>query len=237
MPTLRTIWSFLKEYNVLDWMLIIGINVAGFIALGIKFDKDFNEFLDIDIDQERKTATIPYIIILVVEYGAVPILMLLIIIFVSQTISIRKTLTAYYFAIGLNLLISNSLARFIGRPRPDTIAICGGDGSFQRCYNVLSATELRTQFTSFPSVHTSEAMTSLLFLSFFFSDLWSQFHMGILVLRLFPVCLAFLVGATRIWDRNSHVDDVLAGLFIGGVLCTTVYTVYRKGQRAKYNIN
>lgn len=236
MGVFQAIWGFLKEYQLFDWILIIFINVAGFVSIGIKFNKDFNEYIDIDITEERKMSTIPYIIILIVEYAAVPLLMFLIIVFVSQTISARKTLTAYYFTIGLNLLVTNSLARFIGRPRPDTIAICGGDGSFQRCLNVLSSAELRTQFTSYPSVHTAEAMASLLFLSLFFSDLWPRFNMLILVLRLFPIFLAFLIGATRIWDRNSHVDDVVAGLVISSILCITVYTVYKKGQRAKYNI-
>ena len=148
-------------------------------------------------------------------------------------LSKNKLLVAYYFAISCNMCLSGGLKRFVGRPRPDTMTICGGDGSFSRCKETMSGSSLSDQFFSFPSGHSAEAMASLFFLSMFISDVWPENSMLILVLRLFPISLALFIGASRIWDRKHHVDDVVAGLFLGAVVSGFVYSVYKQKPKSQ----
>ena len=228
MSFFKNLGSFISEYRIGDWFLAIILLVAGLGLNLAPLSSDFVEHINTDIGQSRHTDTISYWLVFIGELAIIPLLIFLICAFMVPHVSKNKLLAAYYFAIGANLVLSGGMKRFVGRPRPDTIAVCGGDGSYQKCKESLSKYQLADQFFSFPSGHSSEAMTALFFLSMFLSDVWPENSKFILVLRLFPMALAVFIGASRIWDRKHHVDDVVAGLFIGAVISGFVYSVYKQ---------
>lgn len=220
--------SFNKEYRIIDWIVVVVLLVTGLILELVPFPDNFEEYFNTDINQPRHSDTISYWIIFTGEFFVIPFLMFLMVLFVFPDFSKNRILCAYFCSIGINFVVSNGLKRFVARPRPDTIAVCGGDGSYQRCKQVLSGLELTHQFFSFPSAHASESMAALCFFSMFLSDVWTSKSLIMLVFRLFPICLSLLIGASRIWDRRHHADDVVAGLLIGAVSAVFVYRIYRQ---------
>ena len=233
MKAVKNFYSFFVEYRIFDWIVTLAIIVVGLALKFSSLPSDFEERFTTDIEQERHTDTISYWIIFIGEFAIVPFFIFLVSAFMVPHLSKNKLLIAYFFAIGANMALSGGLKRIVGRPRPDTKTICGGDGTFQRCKEVLSGRDLSDQFFSFPSGHTSESTAALFFLSLFLSDVWPENSLLTLILRLLPIALQFFIAATRIWDRKHHVDDVVAGMFYGAVISGLVYSVYKqkpKGQ-------
>jgi diacylglycerol diphosphate phosphatase/phosphatidate phosphatase len=224
----RSLIDINKEYRILDWLIVFVLLIVGLILELLPFSDDFEECFRTDISEPLHSDTITYWIVFTGEFLVIPMLILLLVLFVVPSFSKNKVLCAYFCTIGINLSISNGLKRFVARPRPDTIAVCGGDGSYQRCKQVLSGLKLTHQFFSFPSEHASESMAALCFFSLFLSDVWTSKSIVILALRLFPISLSLLIGASRIWDRRHHTDDVVAGYIIGAVTAMFVYNVYKQ---------
>ena len=55
-------------------------------------------------------------------------------------------------------------------------------------------------------------------MTFLFTEIYSETTLLISFIKIIPMIFAFIVGASRIWDRSSHVDDVVAGFIIGGLV-------------------
>ena len=244
---------FIKRFAILDW-------IAVFISLGIGlfFDKlqlpdDFATSFFSEIDQPTKIITIPYNYLCILTFGIGAFIT--IIVWVSHQGSINSTLSkclaSYYFSICFTIFIECGLKLIVGRPRPDSLSLCGNDGfSYQKCQKVLDPYSLTDQFSSFPSGHAAEAMSVGVFLSLLLhkifvsfyqanlsqaqhqpyyiddksTDTFDQHHRAFFVPTLvsfatfLPILFSILIGFSRIWDRAHHVDDVIMGLVLGGII-------------------
>ena len=107
--------------------------------------------------------------------------------------------------------------------------VCGGDGSYLQCSTVLSGASLYDQFFSFPSGHASESMAAAIFIAHLITEIWPSGSMFAAMLKLAPIVWSLFVGASRIWDRAHHVDDVLAGFLLGGIIGFFTFRTFKIG--------
>ncbi|KAK8848233.1 hypothetical protein M9Y10_019289 [Tritrichomonas musculus] len=149
-------------------------------------------------------------------------------------------LTAIYAmttAVCLTGFFTNVLKMYVGRPRPDMYAWCKSEtAQYETCTNIKKSKQ-KGEFVSWPSGHSSNAMSGCLFICLFLQKVistrklwWSTF------------CSLFLFGAvyvacSRIRDYRHHTDDILAGLFIG--FAVTIFVWQRSYKdiffKSKYN--
>lgn len=119
------------------------------------------------------------------------------------------------------LIISNSLPLFIncylksyvGWPRPDMYQVCGYNSNYETC----NSTKKDKEFLSWPSYHSTQAMSGATYLAFFIQKFGGQFLL-FNILGIVMFFLAFLTSSTRIKEYYHHPDDVTAGLLIGFVI-------------------
>lgn len=119
-------------------------------------------------------------------------------------------------------IIINIFKSYVGRARPDMYAYCGYNSTYETCTGIKDS-KRRGEFKSWPSGHSACAMSGSLFICLFLQKVvrtrlvyWS-FVCSCVVL------FAVFVGASRIRDFRHHTDDVLAGLFIGALVCKLIW--------------
>lgn len=199
------------EFLVATVILCFGI----YYRYGSNFPSDFEPFITTDIDHPLRTsnASYPLLIVVFVVFG----LAMMGIVAVNRfDITIIKVATAYYFSIALSFAIAAIAQRLIGRPKPDTKEYCGA--TYAECAKVLKKGQLREQFRSFPSLFATLAMNSGIFLSLLLSEVWCCFNMMAVLCKLVPVLFGLFIGASQVWNGTNHIDDVLAGMFIGTLI-------------------
>ena len=119
-------------------------------------------------------------------------------------------------AVLISTFIVNLLKNMVGRARPDLYALCGHNvtGEAGSCPGI-SESDFNDEYRSWPSGHSSSAMSGFAYLAFFvqraiaISSPIATFFSCLYI--LFPL----YVGSTRILDFKHHPDDVIAGFFIG----------------------
>ncbi|OHT10046.1 PAP2 superfamily protein [Tritrichomonas foetus] len=224
---LKTFFKFSKEYGIVDWVFALILFAVSFGIDSISFPDYFVPYINTDISSPLKTTTFTYSNLLITCMLICSITIIAIWIIFKLEKSIFKVLSCYFLAISLAMVISSSLKILIGRPRPDTIALCDGDGSYTQCQSVLDKNTLKSQFRSLPSGHATISMGSGVFLTMLLCQIWKSFNMMACFIKLMPVCFALYVGVTRICDRTSHSDDVILGYFIGTVISIFVFTSFK----------
>lgn len=207
-----------RKYGVFDWLAVITFLAIGLALEMQKFDSNFVPYITSDIDNPIHTSTIPYPYLCIFTFGVGAFIVLFIWILHRRDHTVSKILAAYFFALSFTIFVSSSLKRLVGRPRPDTMTVCGGDGSYRQCASVLEAHALADQFHSFPSGHAAEAMSVAIFISLLLCEVWESGAMYAAALKMAPIVWALFISASRIWDRAHHVDDVLVGLLIGAFI-------------------
>lgn len=214
---LKSACRWVNKLSVLDWLMVLIVLVIGFVIEHKEFSDDFEPRYFSDIGNPKRTNTFPGSHLMVAIFVVGGILLSVIWATVSPGWSILGTLAAYYFAIGLGVLISSAIKKLAGRPRPDTLAQCGGDGSYRKCSEVLEGWALIDQFQSYPSGHSSNSMAAGMFLTMILTTALPSLSMASVALKLLPFLASIFIGVSRILDRAHHVDDVLAGWLIGAV--------------------
>ena len=117
----------------------------------------------------------------------------------------------------------------VGRPRPDIFAVCGLNvTSDPSSCPQLTKTEFYDQFRSWPSGHSSTAMSGFLFLALFLQNLFVSEQMWTSAISSLLILLAFYCGSTRIRDFKHHPDDVIAGFFTGFVFTYIIWNRIKK---------
>ncbi len=118
----------------------------------------------------------------------------------------RRTGVAMLLAIGVGALFTNVLLKnLVERPRPYT------NTEYVGFWNYVGA-HLESEF-SFPSGHTTVAMTSMTALFLTNNKKWSW--VGFI--------LAVLMAFSRVYLIVHYLTDVLAGLIVGGLAGTGAY--------------
>lgn len=206
----------LNYIALVDWIVTAIVLGAGYgICYAYGFPDDFEPYVASDIANPARTTTIPYNYLCAITFGAGAVITAAIWLSFSGLPLLPKALAAYYFALCLSLSSCCFVKRLVLRARPDTIAQCGGDGSYRQCLAVLSGEDLVDQFYSFPSGHACESMGAALFVSLLLNHVWQSPTMIACVLKLLPVLASVFIGVTRFIDRAHHADDVLVGWILG----------------------
>jgi diacylglycerol diphosphate phosphatase/phosphatidate phosphatase len=226
---LADFYFLLKKYAIFDWLAVIIFLVAGILIEMMDFGEDFSNFISSDINNPKRSTTVPYKYLCIYTFGVGAFITLCIWVMTRRDYTISSLLSSYYFSLCFTLFVSSCLKHLVGRPRPDTKSVCGLDGSYLSCTGVLSGHELSDQFHSFPSGHAAESMAVGIFMTLLLSDIWVSGSMLSAMFKMAPVVWAIFIGVTRIWDRAHHVDDVIAGLFLGAVVGFFTYKTFKVG--------
>jgi len=142
---------------------------------------------------------------------------------------------ALLLSLALTALLTDTIKRLVGRPRPNCLALA------QYAGGVFTAPESKVNeaFQSFPSGHSSTAFSGMVFISLLL--LHHLYPPGLkirneswrLVCALLPCLLAGYIAISRVIDLWHHPSDILAGAMLGGsisILCFN-YTFARRPFR------
>ena len=162
----------------------------------------------------------------------------------------HSLLLAFFLCIILNLLVTDSIKKLTGRPRPNFFALTRWQ--WHEASGVWGpgddapASDVREAYQSFVSGHTSLSFAGLLFLAqFLFQQLspLSPLHIAqsiavdrkrlsqlsrinnlpSLFIPFLPVALAVWIALTRIRDYWHFCEDVLGGVLVGSFLASVVF--------------
>jgi len=108
-------------------------------------------------------------------------------------------------------IINHYLKLKVGRPRPDFYEFT----QKIKDSHIRKEEMIKESFKSFPSGHSCTASSSCCFLSIFLCKIINvSSYLGV-ALKLTPMFYSIYIGCMRITEHRHHIDDVLAGLFIG----------------------
>ncbi|EAY18090.1 PAP2 superfamily protein [Trichomonas vaginalis G3] len=212
---LADIVGILSKYGIVDWLVSIIVLVAALIIRFIPFNSDFTPMISSDISNQLSTSTLSYAQTYIITFGIGLAIVACIWLIAFYDVNVFKVTASYVFGISASMLACAAVAKIIRRPRPDTIALCGGDGSFLACSAYLSKSQLTYQFSSFPSSESAEAMASAIFLCLYLGLFMGYANNFSTLLMLLPLVFGIFVSAACIWDRRNHIDDAIAGMVIG----------------------
>ena len=218
-----------RKYAFFDWVLILICTLATILVERVRFSSDFEAFVTSDIRNPLKTITISNVALYSITFILGPLSVAGIWAAFSFDPSLVRALSAYFFSVVFTHFVTSSLKFMVGRPRPDTVAFCGGDGSFRQCASVVSTDDLNWQFRSFPSLHASLSMAAAVFISLTLCHTWKWHSMVTAVFKFCPVMFALVIGASRVWDRACRADDVGVGFFLGAVIALAAFKTFVDG--------
>lgn len=222
---------WIQKFFIVDLILII---ITLSVALSIRYSSlDTNAPLIILPSDPVSVAyeSISYTIICITNFVIGPFVILFFYMSVRFDYKIFDLLYSYFFAITLTMLVTSIVGKSIRRPKPDTLSLCQGDGSILACSQYLSKSQIVQQFNSFPSYHTAEIMASAVFISLLFHYMTKSFSLLGAIFMVFPILFAIFVAVTRICDRQADISDVVAGMFIGGMMAVICFKNFKKSMK------
>lgn len=208
----------LRNVVLIDWVVIIVLVLCTVFVSMSAFPVDFVAYISSDISNPVKVESVPGYFLYLWVYLIGTLITGVIWVVIKSKVHLAKVISAYLFSIACAHLVTAALQRFVGRPRPDSIAFCGGSGTFSQCRRARSISEANYQFRSFPSEHASLSMSAGIFLTILLSEIWPCDSMLAALINMCPILQALVICGARICDRANHVDDVVAGIFIGSVI-------------------
>lgn len=225
---MRAANQFLKSYFVIDWIVIVAVTAVGAVLYSSSFPVRSFSQLQSDVSQPERTSTLTSAALYVTTYVIGGALIFSVWSAVRRE-GVMRVLIAYYFCISVTFASSALLMKLIGRPLPDTAAVCGS-GAYEDCRAKLSARKLSEQFTATPSDFASESMASGLFISLLLCKVWKESALYSAVVKFAPVFLSLLIGCSCIWDRRNRPDDVAFGFLIGFVFAFSSFKFFLVAQ-------
>lgn len=123
-------------------------------------------------------------------------------------------------------LLTEVIKSYVGRARPDMYARCGENAQYSTCK--ATGYVLSDSFKSFPSGHSSGAMSSMYFCAVFLLKVVSNDSVFVSLAALLYILLGLYIGATRIRDFRHHVDDVVAGYVVGYIITNIIWKNAKK---------
>lgn len=123
-------------------------------------------------------------------------------------------------------LLTEVIKSYVGRARPDMYSRCGYNAQYNTCKE--TGYVLSDSFKSFPSGHASGAMSSMYFCAVFVLKAVSNNSVFISLAALLYILLGLYIGSTRIRDFRHHVDDVVAGFFVGYIITNIIWKNAKK---------
>ena len=223
------VYFLLKKLSVFDWIVVLIFLGAGLGVRYTSFDDEFSPYIYSDISNAEHVTTIPYKFLCIYTFAIGGIITLLVWILMRRDYTISSILSSYYFSLCFTLFVCSFLQHMVGRPKPDTATVCGADGSYLQCEGVLSKSQLREQFQSFPCNNAAESMAVSIFITLLINEIWSTGSMIAAMFKMTPLLWSLFIGCSCIWDRSFHVDDVLAGFFIGAIVGYFSFRTFKIG--------
>ncbi|XP_022158499.1 putative lipid phosphate phosphatase 3, chloroplastic [Momordica charantia] len=217
----------------LDWLMVL---VLMFMYFGIFKIQPFRRYVGRDM-----IANVKYPLMgVTIPFWTVPLyaVVLPIAIFLAAYMRRRDVYDLHDAILGILLsvlvtgVLTEATKNATGRPRPDFFWRCFPDGNevYNRFGNVVchgKKSFVLDGYKSFPSGHASWSFAGLGFLSLYLSSKLRVFEHGgnvaKLLLALFPLLVAYVVGIFMVNDYMHHSLDVLFGALIGLVVATLIY--------------
>ena len=147
----RSLLPVVRKFGVLDWLLVVCVTICAHVLRFSNLPADFSTSASSDLSSPVRTETLSYAMVAVFVYVLGSLACAFVWMTQRRDISLLRVLCAYFFAVSVTAFIGSVIQLVVGRPLPDTIAVCGGDGSFAQCAQVLSAGELRAQLAVRPA--------------------------------------------------------------------------------------
>lgn len=123
-------------------------------------------------------------------------------------------------------LLTEVIKSYVGRARPDMYSRCGYNAQYGTCNQ--TGYVLSDSFKSFPSGHASGSMSAMYFCSVFVLKVVSNNSIFVSLAALLYILLGLYIGSTRIRDFRHHVDDVVAGFFVGYIITNIIWKNAKK---------
>ena len=229
----RSLLPVVRKFGVLDWLLVVCLTICAHVLRFSNLPADFSTSASSDLSSPVRTETLSYAMVAVFVYVLGSLACAFVWMTQRRDISLLRVLCAYFFAVSVTAFIGSVIQLVVGRPLPDTIAVCGGDGSFAQCAQVLSAAELRAQFKSFPNVEVAEASAAAAFLVLMLTEIWPGQSMFSALATFFPAVFALFVAGCAILDRRARPDDAVVGIFIGIISSWITWITFWDGFKQK----
>ncbi|OHS97736.1 PAP2 superfamily protein [Tritrichomonas foetus] len=223
---LKDFLSAFQQFCILDFIVVALCFGSAFYVHNIDHPANFVPFLLSDIDNQLSEEIISdvYIVASTALVGAIVSCCLWIT--KKVDLSILKVLSSYLFAVAFTDLITAVLQYIVGRPRPDTLALCG---SLEECSNVLNPEKMRYQFRSLPSGNSAQSMAGSIFTTFLLCNIWESSSLFSTIFKFSPICFSLFIGSLEITNRTNHVDDVVMGYFIGALVGFITFSTFKSG--------
>ena len=249
-------WSTLyANYRLGDWLSIVLLAAAYIVLYFVQpHHRLITSPTDPSLSYPRQTETVSAALLFFFAVG-VPLLIFAVFFWLRRSSSHARSeyhnlLLAFLLCVLLNLLLTDSVKKLTGRPRPNFFALThwqqyDASGEWGPGPDA-SASDIREAYQSFVSGHTSLSFAGLLFLAhFLFQQLspLSPLHIAhsitvdrrrlsqlsrinnlpSLFIPFLPVALAMWIGLTRIVDYYHFCEDVLGGAVLGSSLATVIF--------------
>ena len=248
-------WSTLyASYRLGDWLSIVALLVSYVVLFFVPpHHRLVTSSSDPALSYPHTTETVSAALLFFFAVG-VPLLVFLVFFWLRRGAAHVKSeyhnlVLAFLLCIIVDLLVTDSIKKITGRPRPNFFALTGWQQSAEGEWGPgpdASASDVREAYQSFVSGHTSLSFAGLLFLAqFLFQQLspLSPLHIAhsltvdrkrlsqlsrinnlpSLLLPALPLALAVWIGLTRIVDYWHFCEDVLGGALVGSLLATITF--------------
>jgi len=145
--------------------------------------------------------------------------------------------TMFLWAVGVTIVITDSVKHYVGRLRPNWYSGCGWSEALLRC-----TVDFADGRNSFPSGHSSESMVTCLLLTLYlrllvdthYSEAARSSPRGspALVRRILasfacaPVLVAIFIASSRVHDNWHFPSDVVTGATLGASVAVFYFKLY-----------
>lgn len=233
-----------KKYSK-DWIVtaVIGGVFIVYLELAPAYMRDF-KLNDSSIQHRFATHQIINDIKLYFLVFVVPVIIMLVVALAKYNSNMYQlihlshiTFLAFCLSFVLTGFVTDVLKMWISRPRPDFIARCIPMANTPEdvFINVDSCTQknkflLNDGFKSCPSGHSSLAMAGCVFLCLWLNGQFKLYNkakpLHLQLLSWSYILVGLFIAISRSLDYRHHTEDIMLGLFIGGVTSYLIYFKY-----------
>ncbi|XP_060066659.1 phospholipid phosphatase 5-like [Ylistrum balloti] len=166
-------------------------------------------------------------------FGAPVIVIGIIYLWKKDIADVKQAVLGVVLSVFLTGSVTNCIKLGVGRPRPDFIARCFPDGTFNNEFRCTgNELDVIQGYKSFPSGHSSFAFSSLGFLALYVAGKLQCFSrrgrgqtwrvICVVCLLLWPV----MIAVSRTADYHHHWQDVSVGSILGMCIAYMCYRQY-----------
>ncbi|XP_022980684.1 putative lipid phosphate phosphatase 3, chloroplastic [Cucurbita maxima] len=217
----------------MDWLMVL---VLMFMYVGIYLIHPFKRFVGRDVIAHLKyplmSVTVPFWTVPL--YAVVVPIAIFLLVYMRRRdpYQLHNAILGILISVLVTGVLTETTKNAVGWPRPDFFWHCFPNGNevYDRRGNVVchgKKSYVLDGYKSFPSGHASWSFAGLGFLSLYLSGKLKVFehgsHVAKLLVVLFPLLVAYVVGIFMVNDYMHHPQDVFFGSLMGLLVATLVY--------------